>query len=343
VDSSADKSSSKNGALLGMFIGDALAMPVHWYYNRDALAKDYGRVTGYLAPKNPHPDSILWRSAYRPLNVSGEILHDQAQYWGSPGIHYHQFLKAGENTLNLKLCRLLIDQLREADEYDADAFLDAYVAFMTTPGMHTDTYVEEYHRAFFTNLAQGKHPRSCGSIEKHTSGVIGMIPLAVRYAGDPDRARQLAFEHLHLTHLGPRMTAAGQLLMDLLIPLLQGQSLAGLIKDKIQRQDNPLLGHPLVNWLDDPDEVVIGRRLSTACYVEDAMPAIVYLALKYHDDPAQGLIANTNLGGDNAGRGAVLGALLGAANGQHTFPEEWITGLRQPPDRIDNRNEMIPS
>jgi hypothetical protein len=131
--------------------------------------------------------------------------------------------------------------------------------------------------------------------------------------------------------------------MDLLIPLLQGQSLAGLIKDKIQRQDNPLLGHPLVNWLDDPDEVVIGRRLSTACYVEDAMPAIVYLALKYHDDPAQGLIANTNLGGDNAGRGAVLGALLGAANGQHTFPEEWITGLRQPPDRIDNRNEMIPS
>jgi len=30
------------------------------------------------------------------------------------------------------------------------------------------------------------------------------------------------------------------------------------------------------------------------------------MALKYHDDPQEALIANTNLGGDNAGRGAVL-------------------------------------
>ncbi|WP_373500889.1 ADP-ribosylglycohydrolase family protein [Desulfococcus sp.] len=44
-----------------------------------------------------------------------------------------------------------------------------------------------------------------------------------------------------------------------------------------------------------------------------------------------GLIANTNLGGDNAGRGAVLGALLGAANGDGSFPASWIGGLRHPP------------
>ena len=31
--------------LYGLFIGDALAMPVHWYYNRQALNRDYGRVT----------------------------------------------------------------------------------------------------------------------------------------------------------------------------------------------------------------------------------------------------------------------------------------------------------
>ncbi|MDA3896444.1 MAG: ADP-ribosylglycohydrolase family protein [Desulfobacteraceae bacterium] len=56
------------GALYGMFIADALAMPVHWYYDREALIRDYGWVTGYLAPKNPHPDSILWRSSYSPRN-----------------------------------------------------------------------------------------------------------------------------------------------------------------------------------------------------------------------------------------------------------------------------------
>src|SRR4051794_38334389 len=56
------------GALWGSLIADALAMPVHWYYDREALRRDYGQVGEYLAPHNPHPDSILWRSAYHPIN-----------------------------------------------------------------------------------------------------------------------------------------------------------------------------------------------------------------------------------------------------------------------------------
>jgi len=35
----------RGGLVWGTFIGDALAMPVHWYYDRDALHRDYGRVT----------------------------------------------------------------------------------------------------------------------------------------------------------------------------------------------------------------------------------------------------------------------------------------------------------
>jgi len=50
----------KHGCLLGAFLGDALAMPVHWYYDRAALARDYGTVSELVAPKNPHADSILW-------------------------------------------------------------------------------------------------------------------------------------------------------------------------------------------------------------------------------------------------------------------------------------------
>ena len=69
---STDFQSRKNGAILGMFVGDALAMPVHWYYNRQALERDYGRVRSYIAPKNPHPDSILWRSVYTPPNRSAD-------------------------------------------------------------------------------------------------------------------------------------------------------------------------------------------------------------------------------------------------------------------------------
>ena len=206
---------------------------------------------------------------------------------------------------------------------------------MTTSGSHRDTYVEEYHRHFFTNYAHGTPPRACGIIEKHISGLIGMIPLIVYYADDPDSARQLAFEHLRLTHLGDRMAAAGNLLLDILLPVLGGESLEKVIVQKIMRQDNPLLGHPLLRWLNDRDEIVVGRRLSSACYVEDAIPAIIYLALKYHHDVEHGLIANTNVGGDNAGRGACVGGSAWGgqwASGFSGLMGQWIAPSTQKPD-----------
>jgi ADP-ribosyl-[dinitrogen reductase] hydrolase len=322
------------GCIEGLFIGDALAMPVHWYYDRLALQRDYGQVREYLAPRNPHPDSILWRSSYRSINKKGEILHEQAQYWGQRGIHYHQFLGAGENTLNLKLCALLMDSLNAKRGYDADDYLKRYIKYMTTPGNHRDTYVEEYHRHFFAKYAQGVPPRKCGVQEKHIGGLVGVVPIVVFYKDDPEKARKAALEHLSLTHLGPKMEGAASLLIDILLEVLDGAPLKDVLDEGIQGQQSPFLGYPFLNWLDEADELVVGRRFSTACYVEESVPSVIYLALKYHDDPEGGLIANTNLGGDNAYRGAVLGALLGAANGIEAFPERWIKGLRHPPPEL---------
>lgn len=165
------------GVLWGTFIGDALAMPVHWYYDRAALGRDYGTVRDYLAPRNPHPDSILWRSAHTPLNERGDILHEQAQYWGQRGIHYHQFLRAGESTLNLQLGRVLIESLVARGSYDAEDYQQRYLDFMLTPGRHQDTYVEECHRKFFTAYARGVAPRKCGGNDIHVGGLahVGVL------------------------------------------------------------------------------------------------------------------------------------------------------------------------
>ena len=324
------------GALWGLYIGDALAMPVHWYYNRNALYDDYGWVTDYVAPKNPHPDSILFRSRYAAVNPKGEILHEQAPYWGREGTryHYHQFLKAGENTLNLKLCTLLIESLNACGRYDADDYLRRYIAFMTTPGTHRDTYIEECHRHFFSNYAKGLPLRKCGENEKHIGGLAGIIPVVVSYDKDPGQARAAALEHLALTHPGEKMAGAGSLITHLLLEVLAGRPLHETIRGMIQAQSDPLLGHPFLKWLDDPDEWVIGPKLSTACYVDHSVPAVLYLALKYHRDPEKALVVNTNLGGDNVYRGAVLGALLGAQNGLAKFPRRWIEGLQQPPPEL---------
>jgi ADP-ribosylglycohydrolase len=320
-----------DGALWGLFIGDALAMPVHWYYNRFALLKDYGWVTDYLAPRNPHPDSILWRSRYKSPDPKGEILHDQAGYWGQRGVHYHQFLKAGENTLNVKLCTVLIESLQRNGGYIAEDYLLRYIEFLTTPGRHRDTYIEECHRNFFENYARGVPPHQCGVTEKHIGGLAGMIPILAFYCREPQKAREVALAHLALTHPGGKMRMAGELLSDLLLAVLGGAALDQAIRERNTHGTNPLMGHPFSKWLHRPDEWVVGSRFSTACYVEHAVPAVIYLALKYHREPEKGLIANTNLGGDNAYRGAVLGALLGAANSVDGFPQRWREGLVDPP------------
>jgi ADP-ribosylglycohydrolase len=62
------------------------------------------------------------------------------------------------------------------------------------------------------------------------------------------------------------------------------------------------------------------------------VPATLYLAWKYADRPEEGLVANTMAGGDNCHRGAVLGALLGAAWGVEAWPERWRGVLRYRPE-----------
>ena len=331
---SISKTSRIKGSLYGMFIADALAMPVHWYYSRARLYRDHGHVTEYRSPQNPHPDSILWRSSYTAPNAKGEILHGQAKYWGRTGVHYHQFLTAGENTLNLRVARLLIESLNHHGQYEQPDFVDRYVNFMTTPSSHNDTYVEEYHRHWFGNFARGIPPGRCAVPEKHISGLIGMVPILLAYIDFPQRARRVALDHLALTHPGPRMAAAGEVFMELLQPVLQGIPLKAVLESVLAQHHHDLLRHPIKNWAAKADDQVVGRAISSACYVEDAIPAVAFLALKYHDDLESALVSNTNLGGDNAGRGAVLGALLGAANGFEAIPERWISGLKVPPPMV---------
>ncbi|OAI41859.1 hypothetical protein AYO41_05125 [Verrucomicrobia bacterium SCGC AG-212-E04] len=309
-----------------MFIGDALAMPVHWYYDRAALRRDYGLVIDYVEPRNPHPGSILWRSKYEARNGRGDILREQAKYWGRRDVHYHQFLATGENTLNLQLAAELMDSLAATGHYVPADAAERYVRFMLEPGRHRDTYVEECHRNFFARYAEGLGPWECAAEDIHIGGLACLAPLVVRYRHDPARALEVVRKHLHLTHRGDLVTASAEAYANLLLAVLDGTfdvrtALAGAMSQSWLRR------YPVLQWLNDGDEAVIGSRLSPACYLDDAWPATLFLAAKYQSDFAGGLIANTNLGGDNCHRGAVLGAILGAALGEQAIPSRWISGL----------------
>ncbi len=204
-------------------------MPVHWYYDREAMHRDYGVVREYLPPRNPHPDSILWRSSYVALNERGDILHDQARHWGSRGTHYHQFLRAGENTLNLQHGHVLLVSLAGCGGYDLDDYLRRYIDFMLTPGTHRDTYVEEYHRHFFTGYAWGWKPARCGGNDAHIGGLAHVGILCEHFAKDPDAAIHAVRTHVGISHGAAEMIEAAVAMTRMALSVLSGGALRAAI------------------------------------------------------------------------------------------------------------------
>ena len=320
------------GAAIGACIGDALAMPAHWFYDRRELADTFGVIDRYLPPPEHHPGSILWRSRYEPTEPEYDILGPERRFWGRRGVHYHRNLAAGENTLNLKLLRLALSTVDELGRYDRDVYLERYRAFLLDPAGHRDTYVEECHRGFFENLRRGHRPERCAVDEKHIGGMVAVVPLyaAIREAGaDHAAAAEAVASHVAVTHAGPRVIEGVRTLVTLARELRDGGALDEVLRAHLRRQDLPYLRGPIVKLAGDPPEAVLGRRYSTACYLEDSLPATFYLALRYANDPEAGLVANTMAGGDNCHRGAVLGALYGVSGGVGSFPERWASGLHE--------------
>ena len=153
------------GCLWGMFIGDALAMPVHWYYNRDRLIEDFGEITKYEAPKPTFPESQMNKShtggpGMGPFdsNIIGEVIcHGKKHLWSRDlGLHYHHGMSPGDNTLDTLICQLLFNTMTQnGGQFSAEKFLDSYYLFLTTPDSHNDTYAATAHRMFFANRKRG--------------------------------------------------------------------------------------------------------------------------------------------------------------------------------------------
>lgn len=332
------------GALWGMFVGDALAIPVHWYYNIAALWQDFGQIRDYQAPKAHHPNSIMplastgkaGRGTQAGDIVGSVILKGKKQFWGLPNGHYHQGMHAGDNTLNLLCSRVLLRSLTANGRHDPADFLQAYIRFMTEPDQHNDTYAESYHRDFFANYAKGVAPEQCAGDEGHDTASIGglvNIPLVVMAnvkANILASCNQAALIQQNLTHRSKELErhtlALSQLLFEIFnSPQPDNEQLASAAASQVGFPAAKVVEQVRAKQGSDLD--VIGKLLSPACYIDQSFPSVLYLATRYHDDFESALIANTNVGGDNCHRGAVLGAILGASLGVSAIPQRWITGL----------------
>lgn len=380
-------------SLLGMFIGDALAMPAHWYYNTSNIPKYLGGpVEGYLDPPDNHVEAFMVGGKYRPdvekaksLGRKHDILHDHLKFYDTTfndfeksgferdekgmirvkdRYHYHYGLKAGENTLNAHLVRVLMRQVVEDGKYDPTKFLQAFVDFMTTPGRSKDPHTEGYLRAWFENYSKGLLPENCAGNERDNPGINalgGLIrPLVVSLL-TPDEYTGLGFAHEHqvLTHRSEHVSASLALLVPVIHNLAAGADPVDVVRRftgnlhlpeyngvELLRKYNEHGGLGKVpfdvmwklhseykneTWdiaqfdAQFPEKEVLKKSFSTACYPEHGVPMLLYLAWHYEFDFRKALLANVNAGGDNVHRGMVLGMLLGAV--AENLPDDLVSGL----------------
>ena len=247
-------------ALWGLFIGDALAMPVHWYYNPDNIKKDFaGGITAYEAARHPHPESFMVGMGYHPdvqvanrLERPYDILHEHVRFYntsfsnleidqiereaehGNPTpslnerYHYHHGLQAGENTLGAQLVRVLMRSAVALGRYDQQTFIDTFIDHLATPGRNRDPYTEIYIRRWFEHYTRGMPPYACAEQQRSTwsigshGGIVRPLVLSL-FAGNPYQGIGLAIEHQNLTHRSENNAAALSVLVPLLHELVLGK------------------------------------------------------------------------------------------------------------------------
>jgi ADP-ribosylglycohydrolase len=245
--------------LWGLFIGDALAMPAHWYYDIDNITDVFeGGIQRYENPPHPHIESFMVGMGYHPdiqsanrLGRAYDILHEHARFYntsyselhigiterenqhGNPvaglkeRFHYHHGLKAGENTLAAHLVRVLMRSVIRQGRYDPGAFIKDFSAHLTTPGKNQDPYTEIYIRRWFENYSRGLPPHACAEMQRNVWSIGshgGIIrPLVVSaIAASAYQGLGLAIEHQNLTHRSENAAAALGVLVPLFNALLTG-------------------------------------------------------------------------------------------------------------------------
>ncbi len=334
-------------ALANLFIGDSLSMPVHWFYNPGDIIRVFGKfgITGLEAAPDKHPSSIMslhsttggGRSRVQakggPEIVGDVILKGRQQYWGRPNGHYHHGMQAGDNTLNAWWARLLVNHLLHHPRYEAGKWIDAYIDFMTAdPPAHPDTYAESCHRGFFANLTAGKAPHNCGAVTHDTpsmGALVTVAPLALALLGRGESLQDtcaVCRDHVWLTHPDKGLLSVVDAYITLMNTLLCRDD-EDIGAAPFVEAASVISGTRLDKLLDagKPDAYVVGRTYSLACYITDSWPSVCYLAAKYPDDVKRALLTNTNLGGENAHRGSVLGTLVGLASSN--YPDDWYGEL----------------
>ncbi|MDO9596293.1 MAG: ADP-ribosylglycohydrolase family protein [Azoarcus sp.] len=329
------------GAIMGAFIGDALGLGPHWYYDLDELRHAHGDwISGYTEPE--------------------------------PG-RYHAGMKAGQLSQAGILLQLTLESLVERGDYDQADFCrrldeDFFPLLdgspMSGPGGYTSQSIREAWRC---RVQQHKPWGEAGGHADTTEAIERTLAIAVRYAQQPDRLADGIARNTALTQVDEAVVAMTVAYGAVLGLLVQGEPLDAAISGKLMAQvkagvlpfhtvtsgklQAPLPGEPerpSAGRFASPDALLTpaymaaaaadpGIRIEPAwkvslvygmpCAVYHQLPAAYYLAARFSDDFESAVLHAINGGGQNQARAMLTGALVGAQVGLSGIPQRFIDGL----------------
>jgi len=168
-------------------------------------------------------------------------------------------------------------------------------------------------------IKSGSKPLEAGSDSSELAGPARIAPLVAFLANESEgRVVAAAIEHTTLTHNSAKAIEAATFLATASYRLIHGAELESTLEATAPAW--ALEKAESVREFETPKAI---QELGQSCSISQALPTVLYFALKYGDDLPKAFSENAMAGGDNCARALALGMLLGAAHGSAAIPEEW--------------------
>ena len=146
---------NRTAMVMASFLGDSLALGVHWIYDTARIQTEFGRVDSLLKPK---PDS------YHPTKEKGEFTH------------------YGDQTL------VLLESVAARNGFRLDDFAVRWGALFN----RYRGYYDQATKSTLRNFELGRNPEDGGSSSHDLAGAARIAPLVFRYPDDPDSLAEAA-------------------------------------------------------------------------------------------------------------------------------------------------------
>lgn len=286
---------NRRSMVLASFAADSLALGVHWIYDAEKIKKDFGRVEGF---RKPLPGS------YHPTKEKGEFTH------------------YGDQTL------VLLESVAAKRGFDPADFSTRWRAlFKSYRG-----YVDQATQMTLQNLERGAAVEEAGSSSSDLAGAARIAPLVFCYHRDPETLVKAARAQTRMTHNNPLVIDSAEFFARVCCKVLAGTAPVQALTEVVAQRFE---GHPLSAWVKAGIESAGGDAVSTivrfgqSCHTDEAFPGVVYLIATYEMDLREALVQAVMAGGDSAGRGLLVGMVLGAHLGDQALPKPWVSELKR--------------